>query len=445
MMTKLVCMLRFQVRTSFEGLYMRAAISLLFLFFTNGILGEEISVPKTFVDGEVAEAADFNANFDYLEEKVKALSDGAPWLVANRTGATRVEVDCSSDPMALVDAYQANMTVRHLNLAAKGDCYGAIDLFAYTDDDDLPTVTNLQTKGQAYAIFPQDGATLKIIPRPIVVGESTYYLSRLYASFGNMLGVSNLTLEMGVDDSYALLFSRSSNGDVVGVEIVGATDPTGDQNGIRIQNGANTYVGNVTISGVLNGVSISTGASLNVYGLIDIRASNYGIGLFNGGFINGRFDSESSISGDVNAINFNLGGVAFLNGDGQFVDGAISLSGGATLAIFGDLSVGENTRFSVQQSTLYGWTTAETSGITVDMLSCQGSSLVAVIDLELRNQANSGCLDQVGWAELMNSAQDGSSKTQSSNLSKFFQPVSPPFEPAGAFPEAIPIRFGNKK
>ena len=147
----------------------------------------------------------------------------------------------------------------------------------------------------------------------------------------------------------------------------------------------------------------------------------------------------------VKYFNFNLGGVAFLNGDGQLVDGAISLSGGATLAIFGDLSVGQNTRISVQQSTLYGWTTAETSGITVDMLSCQGSSLVAVIDLELRNQANSGCLDQVGWAELMNSAQDGSSKSELPNLSKFFQPISPPFEPASASPEAIPIRFGNKK
>ena len=111
---------------------MRAATSLFFLFFANGIVGEEISVPKKFVDGEVAEAADFNANFDYLEEKVKALSNGAPWLVADLTGATTVEVDCSSDPMALVDAYQANMTVKHLNLAAKGDCYGAIDLYAYT-------------------------------------------------------------------------------------------------------------------------------------------------------------------------------------------------------------------------------------------------------------------------------------------------------------------------
>ena len=123
--------------------------------------------------------------------------------------------------MALVDAYQSNMTVRHLNLAAKGDCYGAIDLYAYTDDDDSPAVTTLQTKGQAFSIFPQEGAVLKIIPRPILVGEDTYWLSRLYASFGNMLGVSDLTLQM-LDDGYALLFSRASNGDVSNVEITGS-------------------------------------------------------------------------------------------------------------------------------------------------------------------------------------------------------------------------------
>ena len=49
-------------------------------------------------------------------------------------------------------------------------------------------------------------------------------------------------------------------------------------------------------------------------------------GPFNGGLINGRFDSESSDL-TMSAINFNLGGVAFLNGDGQFVDGAISIDG----------------------------------------------------------------------------------------------------------------------
>jgi len=231
-MTKLVRMLRFQVGISFEDLYMRAAISLLFLFFANGIVGEEISVPKTFVNGEVAEAADFNSNFDYLED---ALNNRAPWLTADSSGASTVQVDCSSNPMALVDAYQSNMTVRHLNLAAKGDCYGAIDLYAYTDDDDSPAVTTLQTKGQAFSIFPQEGAVLKIIPRPILVGEDTYWLSRLYASFGNMLGVSDLTLQMGVDDGYALLFSRASNGDVSNVEITGASETENDQLGIRIQ------------------------------------------------------------------------------------------------------------------------------------------------------------------------------------------------------------------
>ena len=36
----------------------------------------EVEVPKIFEDGEVAEAADFNANFDYLEDKITALNEG---------------------------------------------------------------------------------------------------------------------------------------------------------------------------------------------------------------------------------------------------------------------------------------------------------------------------------------------------------------------------------
>ena len=88
----------------------------------------EVEVPKIFEDGEVAEAADFNANFDYLEDKITALNEGAPWISGTPDGSKFVEVDCSSDPAALVQAYQDNVGIRQLVLAAKGDCYGALDL-----------------------------------------------------------------------------------------------------------------------------------------------------------------------------------------------------------------------------------------------------------------------------------------------------------------------------
>ena len=55
----------------------------------------EVEVPKIFEDGEVAEAADFNANFNYLEDKITALNEGAPWIKGNLNGSKIVEVDCS--------------------------------------------------------------------------------------------------------------------------------------------------------------------------------------------------------------------------------------------------------------------------------------------------------------------------------------------------------------
>ena len=436
MMTKLVRMLRFQVRTSFEDLYMRAAISLLFLFFTNGIVGEEISVPKTFVDGEVAEAADFNSNFDYLED---ALNNRAPWLTADSSGASTVQVDCSSNPMALVDAYQSNMTVRHLNLAAKGDCYGAIDLYAYTDDDDSPAVTTLQTKGQAFSIFPQEGAVLKIIPRPILVGEDTYWLSRLYASFGNMLGVSDLTLQMGVDDGYALLFSRASNGDVSNVEITGASETENDQLGIRIQNGANTYVGNTSITDVVDGIQLQNASSLYLYGETIIEASNRGIWAFIDASIRTNLSGSARIT-SPSALSLTLGGTGWFYGSG-LIDGDIGL-GESNLVIQGDMTVSSATNVTLNNSAFHAWfTDAQTSGLTLDMFSCSGPSTVEVDGLDFRNQDNSGCLDAGGWSNLINTLDTESSKPSPDNLSK---PIRVPPTQLNPVPQSFPdFLFGD--
>ncbi len=429
-MTKLVRMLRFQVGISFEDLYMRAAISLLFLFFTNGIVGEEISVPKTFVDGEVAEAADFNSNFDYLED---ALNNRAPWLTADSSGASTVQVDCSSNPMALVDAYQSNMTVRHLNLAAKGDCYGAIDLYAYTDDDDSPAVTTLQTKGQAFSIFPQEGAVLKIIPRPILVGEDTYWLSRLYASFGNMLGVSDLTLQMGVDDGYALLFSRASNGDVSNVEITGASETENDQLGIRIQNGANTYVGNTSITDVVDGIQLQNASSLYLYGETIIEASNRGIWAFIDASIRTNLSGSARIT-SPSALSLTLGGTGWFYGSG-LIDGDIGL-GESNLVIQGDMTVSSATNVTLNNSAFHAWfTDAQTSGLTLDMFSCSGPSTVEVDGLDFRNQDNSGCLDAGGWSNLINTLDTESSKPSPDNLSK---PIRVPPTQMNPVPQSFP-------
>lgn len=429
-MTKLVRMLRFQVGISFEDLYMRAAISLLFLFFTNGIVGEEISVPKTFVDGEVAEAADFNSNFDYLED---ALNNRAPWLTADSSGASTVQVDCSSNPMALVDAYQSNMTVRHLNLAAKGDCYGAIDLYAYTDDDDSPAVTTLQTKGQAFSIFPQEGAVLKIIPRPILVGEDTYWLSRLYASFGNMLGVSDLTLQMGVDDGYALLFSRASNGDVSNVEITGASETENDQLGIRIQNGANTYVGNTSITNVVDGIQLQNASSLYLYGETIIEASNRGIWAFIDASIRTNLSGSARIT-SPSALSLTLGGTGWFYGSG-LIEGDIGL-GESNLVIQGDMTVSSATNVTLNNSAFHAWfTDAQTSGLTLDMFSCSGPSTVEVDGLDFRNQDNSGCLDAGGWSNLINTLDTESSKPSPDNLSK---PIRVPPTQLNPVPQSFP-------
>ena len=75
-----------------------------------------------------------------------------------------------------------------------------------------------------------------------------------------MISVSNLTVQLGADDSWGLLFSRSSNGSVSDVEIIGATETEQSQTGIRIQNGANTYLVNSSITNVFDGIIVMNGA-----------------------------------------------------------------------------------------------------------------------------------------------------------------------------------------
>ena len=372
----------------------------------------EVEVPKIFEDGEVAEAADFNANFDYLEDKITALNEGAPWISGTPDGSKFVEVDCSSDPAALVQAYQDNVGTRQLVLAAKGDCYGALDLIPFTNEDGEPAVSFIQTKSQSVTIFPQDFSVLKIIPRPITSGDDNYLVARLVSSFGSMISVSNLTVQLGADDSWGLLFSRSSNGSVSDVEIIGAAETNQSQVGIRVQNGANTYLVNSSIKGVSDGLIVMNGATVNLSGEIVIEATTRGIWGFIEASIQALLSGNSSIT-SPEAVALTLGSTGWFSG-GATINGNIGV-GDSSFVLQGNVVVSENTSINLYNSSFNLWgADAEVAGLTVDMFSCGGPSNVGVTGLEFTNQNGNGCLDGAGW---------GSVKAQQTSSSKMGSPV----------------------
>ena len=379
----------------------------------------EVEVPKIFEDGEVAEAADFNANFDYLEAKISALNEGAPWIKGNLNGSKIIELDCSDNPAALVEAYQDNVGIRQLLLVAKGGCYGALDLYPFTNDDGATDVSLIQPKNQSVTIVPQENSTLQLIPRPITVGEITYQVTRLVSSFGSMISVSNLTIQLGADDSWGLLFSRSSNGSVSDVEIIGATETEQSQTGIRIQNGANTYLVNSSITNVFDGIIVQNGAALNLSGEITIQASNRGIWGFIEASVQGLLAEGSSLTAP-NVVSLGLGSTAWFAGNG-IIDGMIGV-GDSNFVIQGDVVVSENTSINLYSSSFNAWfTDAEKAGLTLDMFSCGGPSSVGVDGLQFTNQNGNGCLDGAGWSTVK-AQQTGSSKMGSPIRQKTYVP-----------------------
>ena len=131
------------------------------------------------------------------------------------------------------------------------------------DDEGQPTVYEIQPKNQVVQISsdkttnPNNRA--KLVPRKITA-DRDYFLASLVSSFGNGLYLNDLEIEMGADDPWAVLYSRSSNGGLADVAIKGNAEPNRAQTGVVIQNGAAAYIGGQN-EGKASIESVTTGIS----------------------------------------------------------------------------------------------------------------------------------------------------------------------------------------
>ena len=96
---------------------------------------EEILIPKTFVNGEIADATDFNANNNYLIERIKEtktdideLLANARWNNADEKGAVVKSVDCSANQSALIEAYHAHAHEDHLVFELTGATHVSLQI-----------------------------------------------------------------------------------------------------------------------------------------------------------------------------------------------------------------------------------------------------------------------------------------------------------------------------
>ena len=377
----------------------------------------ELEIPKAFVNGEVADANDFNLNNDYLidiieEEKIRTdeLLSNARWKNANSEGSISKKIDCTTNQSALIEAYHASVSEDHLNFLLTGSCFGAYRFVQTVDDDNQPTVYQVQPKNQVVSISsdkttnPNNRA--KLVPRKITAGGSDFFLASLVSSFGNGLYLTDLEIEMGANDAWAVLYSRSSNGGLTDVAIKGNAEPSRRQVGVQIQNGAAAYVGGqnegkASIEGVATGISMLGESTANIYGSLIINAEEVGLGAFNGG----SFQISLSSGGKVSApqsVNLNQGGQGFINSSTADVtiDGNIGMSS-SSLSIGGSTVLSDSASIALQDSTLNIYN--DNSGISSDRISCTGPSFTAVNSLSMNNSNGNGCLDQPSWKVLIDS------------------------------------------
>ena len=338
----------------------------------------ELTLPKTFENGEVAEAEDFNANFNYLKSQIAEqqiqlsdVSDNAPWLNRDLNGGKEIEVDCSLDADALRVAYDANISERQLTLIITGSCLGAINWES-------------QAKNQILSIAGNEGA--KIVPR-VVNGESRV---GLISSFGNGVYINDVDIEMGADDGYAILFSRNSNGGLSNVTITGHGTGAG-QVGVVVQFGASAYL-QTTITGV-----------------------DYGVGGLKAGSIRMMW---SDVTAGTSAVEMD-GGQLNLRGTSMTAPTALLLSNGAQAlgdgsALNGDLSVNSGSLANLSGASITGSVSLDTAivvlsgdGIPADILtkvSCSGLSQLEITDRSINNNDGNQCLDKAAWNTLINAA-----------------------------------------
>jgi hypothetical protein len=429
---------------------MRWKTGLTVMIISSQLSAGELEIPKVFINGEVANAGDFNLNNEYLADKIEEeqsrtdeLLSNARWKNADEEGAISKKIDCTTNQSALIEAYHASVSEDHLTFLITGSCFGAYRYVQTVDDEGQPTVYQVQPNNQVVSI-ESDKTTnpnnrAKLVPRKITTLERDYFTTGLVSSFGNGLYVTDLEVEMGADDAWAFLYSRSSNGGLTDVAIKGNAEPSRKQNGVLIQNGAAAYVGGqnegkASIEGVATGIQMRSESMANIYGSLVINAQEQGITTFNGGtfFLTLSAGGKVAVAeGDFAAISLSDGGEGFISSSTADVsiDGNINLNN-SSLHISGSTVISDSARIDVWFGSNLKILN-DNSGITSDRMSCSGPSYATVNGLQMNNSNGNGCLDQSSWKVLIDSMLPPSSVSKQSERlsSKMVLESRPAVEP----------------
>ena len=367
--------------------FLLVTLALVFQVFAQA---DTLSIPKIFEDGEVAEATDFNQNFEYLRDQIDS---NASWLNRDFSGVKEVNVDCTNNQDALRLAYQANIHVKDISFYVVGTCFGALNYIPVIGADGSSSWGKISPATQSMSISSDRNATARvgIIPR-VAHGIEKAELAVTLESFMVLMGVDLL---MGVDDEDGVVFSGKSSGSLMQTVITGV----GTGYGVSVEYGGLVQLTDVTISNVQNGLKAEH-VFIRNKGSLRIAAFGTALRLVGGEWWD-EPDARVSLGASGDALVLDSAAQAKFNVDK--IVGGVKIWSDST----GEINYAGPGGFDADVQILYSnltFITAEGSNPNYDIsrFACNGMSFLNIDTIDVRNQGGNNCLDDAGWSAIIN-------------------------------------------
>ena len=372
--------------------FLLVALAIVFQVFAQA---DTLSMPKIFEDGEVAEAADFNQNFEYLRDQ---FDSNASWLNRNSEGIKEVNVDCSIDQDALRLAFQANVHVSAVSYYVTGTCFGALDYTPILGEDGTTSYGRIYPAGHSYPISSDRNATSRVT----IIPRSAHGVERvaLLALENSHMALMKVDITMGADDDYGILFYSNSTGDLNSITLSGVSNSLG----IDVVDGSTVQLkGTSEVTGVQTAIRSKNNSLIRNKGTMYAGGSSAALELVGGEW----WDDEQGrvhlwgTSNSAHSLIMDNGAQATLNSLKMGAKIRIRSASTAKINYFGsDL-------FDAGVQLLSSGLTIVTgiggnSNYDISRFACYGISELNIDNLDVRNQGGNNCLDDTAWNTLIN-------------------------------------------
>ena len=383
---------------------MRFLLVTLALVFHVSTQADTLSIPKIFEDGEVAEAADFNQNFEYLRDQIDS---NASWINTNSEGTKEVNVDCSIDQDALRLAFQANVHVSAVSYYVTGTCFGGLDYIPISAEDGTTSYGRIYPTSHSYSISSNRQALedpLNAASRVTIIPRSAHGVERvaLLALQHSHMTLAGVDITMGADDDYGILFYSNSTGELNSITVTGMDNNT---LGIDVVDGGTVQLkGTSQVTGVQTAIRSKNNSLIRNKGTMYAGGSYAALNLIGGEWLD---DEQGRVhlwgtSNSANSLVMDNGAQAALN----------SLKMGANISVRSSTAkinyFGEDLLTAGVELLSSGLTIVTGAGgnsnYDISRFACYGMSELNIDNLDVRNQGGNNCLDDTAWNAIINAA-----------------------------------------